>query len=82
MHIFQPLSLLVLAFTAVHAQNAPVAPSMKLLYSMSADLGAQLDLGAVPTGQQRLVIPIVGGNFSGPRMSGSISKDYPDASMI
>jgi hypothetical protein len=51
---------------------------MKLLYSMVADLGPQIDMGAVPTGQQRIVIPIIGGNFTGPRMSGSYSQSSAD----
>jgi hypothetical protein len=44
---------------------------MTLLYSMTCDLGERFSLGPVPTGQERIVIPIVGGSFKGPRMSGS-----------
>jgi hypothetical protein len=44
---------------------------MTLIYSMEADLGERISLGHVPTGQQRMVIPIVGGTFKGPRISGT-----------
>jgi hypothetical protein len=71
MHVLQPLSIFAAFATAVKAQDAPVPPTMTLLYSMAADLGERFALGAVPTGQQRIVIPIVGGSFKGPRMSGT-----------
>ncbi|KAH7396266.1 hypothetical protein BKA66DRAFT_438217 [Pyrenochaeta sp. MPI-SDFR-AT-0127] len=54
------------------AQNAPVPPTMTLLYSMEALLGDRFSLGPVPNGQERIVIPIVGGTFKGPRMSGKV----------
>jgi hypothetical protein len=47
------------AFTM--AQEAPVAPKMTLLYSMNALLGDRFSLGPIPTGNERIVIPIVGG---------------------
>jgi hypothetical protein len=71
MHLLQPLTLLATFATAVKAQNAPVQPKMTLLYSMAADLGERLSLGPVPNGQQRMVIPIIGGSFKGPRLSGA-----------
>jgi hypothetical protein len=70
MHIF-PLTVLAAIATATKAQNAPVAPSMTLLYSMACDLGERFSIGPVPNGQERIVIPIVGGTFKGPRISGS-----------
>jgi hypothetical protein len=57
------------AFTM--AQEAPVAPKMTLLYSMNALLGDRFSLGPIPTGDERIVIPIVGGTFEGPRMNGT-----------
>jgi hypothetical protein len=70
MHL-SPLNILAMLASATIAQNAPIAPSMTLLYSMAADLGDRFSLGPVPTGQERFVIPIVGGTFKGPRLSGS-----------
>ena len=56
--------------TFTMAQDAPVPPTMTLLYSMEVLLGDRFSIGSVPTGQERIVIPIVGGTFKGPRMSG------------
>jgi hypothetical protein len=70
MRFLQSLSMLAVFATTIKAQNAPIPPKMTLLYSMAADLGERLSLGPVPNGQQRMVIPIVGGSFKGPRLSG------------
>ncbi|EAT91065.1 hypothetical protein SNOG_01416 [Parastagonospora nodorum SN15] len=56
----------------IAAQEAPVAPKMTLLYSMDALLGERFSLGPIPTGDERIVIPIVGGTFKGPRMNGTV----------
>ena len=37
---------------------------------MEAKLGDRFSLGSIPTGQERIVIPITGGTFKGPRVSG------------
>ncbi|KAH8691760.1 hypothetical protein GQ44DRAFT_780221 [Phaeosphaeriaceae sp. PMI808] len=54
------------------AQEAPVAPKLTLLYSMDALLGERFSLGPIPTGQERIVIPIIGGTFSGPLLNGTV----------
>lgn len=58
------------------AQDAPVAPKMTLLYSMNALLGDRFSLGPVPTGQERIVIPIIGGTFSGPKLNGKHATSH------
>jgi hypothetical protein len=75
MHFLSPLTIIATLATSTTAQNVPIAPSMTLLYSMAADLGDRFSLGPVPTGQERFVIPIIGGTFKGPRLSGS--QIYP-----
>jgi hypothetical protein len=45
---------------------------MTLIYSMEAKLGNRFSLGGVPGGQERIVIPIVGGTFKGPKISGKL----------
>lgn len=64
-----------LAGTAI-AQNgslpAPVPPTVTLLYRMDVELGQRFSLGPIPSGEERIVIPIVGGTFAGPRMSGKL----------
>ncbi|KAF3006895.1 hypothetical protein E8E13_011109 [Curvularia kusanoi] len=52
--------------------SPPSPPTMTLLYRMEAKLGDRFSLGPVPTGQERIVIPIVGGTFSGPKLSGTV----------
>jgi hypothetical protein len=70
MRISQPLSILAASLASAKAQNAPVAPTLTLLYSMACDLGERFSLGPVPYGRERYVIPIVGGTFKGPRIAG------------
>lgn len=71
MHVGNPLGLLA---GAAIAQNsfAPVPPTVNLLYIMDIQLGQRFSLGPVPSGEERIVIPIVGGSFSGPKMSGKL----------
>lgn len=75
MQLFSILGLLA-GFTM--AQNstlpAPVPPAVTLLYRMDVQLGQRFSLGPVPSGKERIVIPIIGGTFSGPKMSGMYSN--------
>jgi hypothetical protein len=64
------LTHLALLPAFIMAQTNPIPPKMTLLYSMEALLGDRFSLGPVPYGQDRIVIPIVGGTFKGPRMCG------------
>jgi hypothetical protein len=70
MHFLHPIAALTAFTTLTMAQEAPVAPKMTLLYSMEALLGERFSLGPIPTGDERIVIPIVGGTFKGPKMNG------------
>ena len=73
MHLSRPLSILtVLAANNVMARNDPQPPAMSLLYHMEVQLGERFSLGPVPNGQERIVIPIIGGTFKGPKLSGTI----------
>ena len=55
------------------AQSDPQPPTMTLLYHMEVQLGERFSLGPVPNGQERIVIPIIGGTFKGPKLSGTIA---------
>ena len=57
------------ASAASCAAATPAAPGLTFLYSLNCTLAAPLPVGAGPHGT-RMVIPITGGTFSGPRMSG------------
>ena len=70
MRLFTPITALAAVTTLTMAQSAPEPPQMTLIYHMEALLGERFSLGSIPTGQERIVIPIVGGTFKGPRISG------------
>lgn len=70
MHLFNTLTAFATIITSTMAQSTPAPPQMTLIYHMEADLGERFSLGSIPTGQERIVIPIVGGTFKGPRISG------------
>ncbi|KAH6148214.1 hypothetical protein HBI68_192710 [Parastagonospora nodorum] len=72
MHFVQPLSILSAILSSALAYNAPKPPTLTLLYSMVCDLAPEMSMGAVPTGQERIIIPIIGGTFNGSRISGKI----------
>ncbi len=48
----------------------PAAPSLTFLYSLNCTLAPPVLVGAGPHGS-RVVIPIIGGTFSGPKLSGT-----------
>ena len=70
MRPLKAMFMLAIGIAGVKSQDAPIPPTMTLLYSMEAELGNRFSLGPVPSGKERFVIPIVGGHFKGPRMSG------------
>jgi hypothetical protein len=74
MRFSSPLTLLATISTLIMAQSAPSPPVMTLIYSMEAKLGNRFSLGGVPGGQERIVIPIVGGTFKGPKISGKLFR--------
>ncbi|KAK4182486.1 hypothetical protein QBC35DRAFT_395888 [Podospora australis] len=57
--------------TLALAQATPKSPSLNFLYSLNCTLGPALQVGGGPIGT-RTVIPITGGTFSGPRLSGKV----------
>ena len=47
----------------------PTPPTLTYLYSLNCTLGTSINVGTGPHGT-RTVIPITGGTFAGPRLSG------------
>lgn len=76
MYFLKPLAVLSALTTFAMAQTTPTPPTMTLLYSMEVLLGERFSLGPVPNGQERIVIPIVGGTFKGPKMSGKFGLQF------
>lgn len=59
----------------------PVEPRLELIGRCRADLGEPLELGHTPWGRRR-IIPIVGGEFDGPRLSATILPGGADWQVI
>lgn len=62
-------------------RTVPVEPSLRLLYTSSVKLGPPLVVGGTPHGERR-IIPIKGGSFAGPRLSGKILPGGADWQVI
>lgn len=75
-----PVLATLAAYTT--AQSEPIAPSLAFMYHMDADLGDSIHMGAVPHGQDRTVIPILGGTFKGPQLSGKEATDLSHLSRL
>ena len=58
-----------------------VTPSLQLLYTSRIDIAAPQELGKAPYGQRR-IINILGGAFSGPRLSGRVLPGGADWQII
>jgi hypothetical protein len=49
----------------------PSEPRLEFLYTLVAELAPPIPIGDIPHGQ-RLVIPVTGGTFEGPRLRGKV----------
>ena len=58
-----------------------VTPSLRLLYTSRIDIAPLLDVGNTPQGHRRIV-NILGGAFSGPRLSGRILPGGADWQVV
>ena len=71
MHLRTLLAALAAATSvASQAATAPTPPNLTLLYTMNAVIGDRFSLGRVPSGEERVVVPIIGGTFEGRMMKG------------
>lgn len=68
------LSLLALAATAMAGPRQPSAPALTYLFSANITSGATVPIGSTPWGD-RVFEPIVGGSFSGPKLSGKTHEE-------
>lgn len=78
MHLLKSLAAFAAFATTftMATEEGPIPPQMTLLYSMEALLGERFSLGPIPTGDERIVIPIVGGTFKGPKLNGMSSSRF------
>lgn len=74
--MFSPVFSLTALFSALATPwalaqgSTPSAPGLTFLYTLNCTLGTPLDIGYGPRGH-RVAIPIIGGYFNGPRLSGN-----------
>jgi len=59
-------------FSLADASHAPKKPGLTYLYTVNITGGTPYDVGPGPYGD-RVVVPIVSGTFSGPKMSGELT---------
>jgi hypothetical protein len=50
----------------------PVEPKLKLAFEMRATVGAPTEVGKLPDGRIRRIIPVTGGTFEGPGIKGKV----------
>lgn len=63
-----------LPWTSAQNTTTPSAPGLTYLYTLNCTLGTSIDIGNGPKGQ-RVAIPITGGSFAGPRLSGKLGLE-------
>ena len=63
------------------AQSPPAPPKLTFVMQLHVEVGAPVEVGAVPRGRRR-VIPILGGTFSGPGLKGSVLPGGADWQIV
>jgi hypothetical protein len=58
-----------------------MTPPLDFVFELSVDVGAPVELGEVPAGRRRFV-PVTGGVFAGPRLSGRVMPGGGDWQVI
>jgi hypothetical protein len=73
--LFKSFLVAVLPALCAAVADADIAsitpPALELLYTSFVSISTPIDLGVGPNGD-RLVIPITGGNFTGPKIKGTV----------
>ena len=62
-------------------RKVPIEPSLRFLYTSSVKVGSPMVVGSTPYGERR-IIPIKGGAFAGPRLSGKVLPGGADWQVI
>ena len=57
-------------------------PELKFVFEARVNLGTPLEIGVLPSGSERRVIPIVGGTFEGPAMRGCVLPGGADWQIV
>lgn len=77
------LSLLALAAVAMAGprQPSPPAPALTYLFSLNITSGPAINIGSTPLGD-RVFEPILGGSFSGPKLSGKFDMRKRETKLL
>jgi hypothetical protein len=59
-----------------------MAPELKFVFEACIDLGTPLEIGILPSGSERRVIPILGGTLEGPSMRGGVLSSGADWQIV
>jgi hypothetical protein len=62
-------------------RKVPIEPSLRLLYTSIVEVGPPMLVGTASYGERR-IIPIKGGSFTGPRLSGKVLPGGADWQVI
>ena len=59
-----------------------MAPELKFLFEARVALGTPVEIGVLPSGNERRVIPILGGTFEGPLLRGHVLPGGADWQIV
>jgi hypothetical protein len=60
----------------------PTAPTLTFAFEMHATLGTVVELGKLPDGMIRRIIPVTGGTFEGPHIKGTVLAGGADWQIV
>ncbi|KAJ0114557.1 hypothetical protein J7T55_004801 [Diaporthe amygdali] len=75
------LSLLALSAVAIAGPRQPSPPALTYLFTANITSGPTISLGSTPLGD-RVFEPIIGGSFTGPKLSGTVASGGGDAGLV
>lgn len=80
---FRKLTLLLVLYCGIGQLNAQdyVAPELEFAFELRATVNSAMELGETPHGK-RVIVPIKGGTFDGPRLKGIILPGGADYQYI
>jgi len=66
----------------VEGQGIDVTPQLEFVFEVDATLDPPIELGGLPGGARRRIIPIAGGLVRGPQLSGEVLRGGADWQLI
>lgn len=72
-----PIVILICTYCNIISAQDFIAPDLEFVMELKVTISTPVDLGETPRGK-RVIIPITGGEFEGPDLSGSVLKGGAD----